>query len=432
MSVSASKVRQALGLAAIAGWAMAAPLAHAQGQAQPPAQAKAPASPPDYGAFRGDLTVGADGLSGPGAAIVRNAVAKADFVLLGEDHGMREIPAFITALCRSELAPRGFRTYALELGPVAARKTEEALRAKDPVAAMARFETAHPDGLAFFNIREELDWLSACQAASRTPLDLIGVDQEFLGAGGMLLEEARAAAPGKSGAAIVALQALEAQDLRAATSEGNAMDYFLPKRGEAELARARASAPAKARPYLDAIADSHRIYSLNQTDGPLSNRERALLMKQQFTAAFEAAGAPRTFVRLGAYHLYKGVNPLANLDLGNTITEYADSHGRTSAHLMIVALDGDQLAFKRPGVMAPVKFDFVADNATFADLKPLFDLARAHPDTWSAFDLSSLRGKRRLWKGEGSEFKRLVYGMDVLIVIPHATASRPIVERNAP
>src|SRR5271168_3686126 len=58
-------------------------------------------------------------LAGSGAEILRGALADAQFVALGEDHGIRQIPEFAAALC-AELAPHGFHHMGLEIGPYVA------------------------------------------------------------------------------------------------------------------------------------------------------------------------------------------------------------------------------------------------------------------------------------------------------------------------
>src|SRR5580704_13366087 len=59
-------------------------------------------------------------ISGTGAPVLQNALSGAQFVLIGEDHGIAQIPQFVSAVC-DLLAPQGFHTMAIETGPLAAR-----------------------------------------------------------------------------------------------------------------------------------------------------------------------------------------------------------------------------------------------------------------------------------------------------------------------
>ena len=73
---------------------------------------------------RGAISVEDGKLAGPSGEVLRSALADAQFVALGEDHGIRQIPTFASALC-VELAPRGFHPMALEIGPDVAPDLEK-------------------------------------------------------------------------------------------------------------------------------------------------------------------------------------------------------------------------------------------------------------------------------------------------------------------
>src|SRR5215469_18604510 len=72
---------------------------------------------------RYSLTVSGGSLDGSAVPILRPAVENAQFVLVGEDHGIAEIPAIVGAFC-DQLMAAGFHTMALEVGPLAARNLE--------------------------------------------------------------------------------------------------------------------------------------------------------------------------------------------------------------------------------------------------------------------------------------------------------------------
>ena len=80
-------------------------LAHAQ---------KGPSFTDSLRASRLAISVEGGQLAGPGGAAIRAATADAQFVLLGEDHGISQIPQFAAALC-TELAPHGFHRIEVEI-----------------------------------------------------------------------------------------------------------------------------------------------------------------------------------------------------------------------------------------------------------------------------------------------------------------------------
>ena len=84
---------------------------------------------------RSHFSVDATGLHGPGAATIAEAVTKARYVMIGEDHLSREIPMFARGLCRL-MAPDGLRAFAVETGPEAARIVNANLRRPDRIARL--------------------------------------------------------------------------------------------------------------------------------------------------------------------------------------------------------------------------------------------------------------------------------------------------------
>ena len=79
--------------------------------------------------------------------------------------------------------------YAVEAGPEAARYVGSLLHRPDRVAIMAARMKTHPNNMAFLDMREENDLAARCSAASRNPhFHLWGLDQEFAGSAGTLLE----------------------------------------------------------------------------------------------------------------------------------------------------------------------------------------------------------------------------------------------------
>jgi len=78
-------------------------------------------------ANRQTLTIGRDGLGGPGAATLLTPARTAQFILVGEDHGFAEIPEFVDALRRS-LGKDAPENLVLEIGPESARRTTQAVR----------------------------------------------------------------------------------------------------------------------------------------------------------------------------------------------------------------------------------------------------------------------------------------------------------------
>lgn len=365
-------------------------------------------------------------LSGPGADTLRAALAQARTVVLGEQHGTREVPAVMAALCQA-MAP-DLRLLALESGPTAIEQLEPLLRAPDRAARMARWTARHPAGVAFLDLDADSDAAADClrSAPAARPS---GIDQEFVGAGLLLLDALAERLPGD--AAVETLRRREAAADARARRSGNPRGLLLLSATPADLApleaAAAASGDARVRHLFDRLAESAAIYRLSRTDGPASNARRALLLKRSLRAA-RPDGGGRALVRVGAWHGYKGVNPLNQRDLGNWIAEDADGRGETSLHILVTGASGATSVFG--GYARPVRTERVdaRNDRNLAWLAP----ALPAPGTtgWQLHDLRPLRHRRLA--GLTPEWRRLLDGYDLLLVIPTVTPSRGVVPDATP
>jgi hypothetical protein len=152
--------------------------------------------------------------------VLAEAVLDARYVLIGEDHLTREIPQFTTDLCRM-MAPKGLAVLAVETGPEAAQVVNTILRRPDRRNRLAAFMHTHPDAMAFQNGRDESDMAASCAQAAGLEFQLWGLDQEFFGAAGNLLDRMASAHPGPvARAAAVALRSAAASRMIAARATG--------------------------------------------------------------------------------------------------------------------------------------------------------------------------------------------------------------------
>src|ERR1700719_3139511 len=125
---------------------------------------------------RGAISVQDGKLAGPSAEVLRAALADAQFVALGEDHGIRQIPEFTAALC-AELAPHGFHHMGLEIGMYVAPELEKMARSTDGAKQLAEFEKKYPETIAFYNWQEEFRMLEKCESlASPGHMTIWGLD----------------------------------------------------------------------------------------------------------------------------------------------------------------------------------------------------------------------------------------------------------------
>ena len=371
------------------------------------------------------ITLDKGTLAGPGAAPLLQASRQAQYVLLGEDHGVAEIAQFSSAYFNA-LAPAGFTTLVTENGPVAASALEGMLKRPDAVAAIARFDAAYPDAIAFYTMRQEAEMLAGFALAAGPRFEQWGIDQEFIGTAKYLIARMLAQPVNPAARAkLEALRQMEAVAYQKAAATGNPMEYLMLSASDEELASLR---PLLAGPkeqtalgLLDALLDSRAIYQKSASKVPgdrdLSNRMRLALLKRTLGSRL-GVREQKLVVKVGANHAYKGINPLNNRDVGNFLAERAEGQGLTSLHLIVLAAKGKQLRFAgagKPPQPAPIELDGSAFK--------LLAGAGATDGSWSLFDLRSLRpGLRKLVAGD-IDMLNLINGYDFALVIPEGSAS---------
>jgi hypothetical protein len=386
---------------------------------------------------RGAIAVQDGKLAGPGAEVLRTAMAEAQFVALGEDHGIRQIPEFAAALC-AELAPHGFHHMALEIGSFVAPDLEKMARSADGTKQLAEFEKKYLETIAFYNWQEEFAMLQKCEsAASPGHMTIWGLDQEFMGATGFLADRILATNPGPEAKAAIEMLLKEATEARlAAAKSGNPGDLFMMTTKQEELDHLRDLVKKQGKPeaqrLFDAFLVSREIYQKNMGgDYYNSNRQRALLMKKNFSEPFAASSQsngvlPKVFFKFGAYHMFRGINPLHSSELGNLISEAAEANQLKSVHILIVGLKGEQLHFVgigKPAEAAPL--DLAGDkDSPFLFLKPLFDAQVEN--SWTLYDLRALRDGFSKYGKVDPELERVIFGYDFVVFIPDPKASHVI------
>ncbi|MBV7534655.1 hypothetical protein KW842_02645 [Duganella sp. sic0402] len=364
-------------------------------------------------------------LSGPGAEPLLQASRQAQYVLLGEDHGVAEIAQFSSAYFNA-LAPAGFTTLVTENGAAVAGALEGMLKRPDAVAAIAKFHAAYPDAIAFYTMRQEAEMLASFALAAGPRFQQWGIDQEFVGAAKYLIAQMLAQPVNPAARAkLEALRQKEAVAYQKAVATGNPLEYLLLSAASEDLDSLR---PLLAGPkektalgLLDALLESRAIYqkSISKVAGDrdISNLMRVALLKRTLSARL-GAQEQKLLVKVGAYHAYKGVNPLGNRDIGNFLAERAEGQGRTSLHLIVLAAKGTQLRFAgagKPPRAAPFEVDSSAAK--------LLASAGLTDGSWSLFDLRPLRpGSNKLAAGD-IELFNLINGYDFAVMIPEGSAS---------
>jgi hypothetical protein len=382
-------------------------------------------------ANRYELTVQGGDMSGPGAPFLKKLLSEAQFVAVGEEHGTREVPEFVWATCRA-MAPENLDAVAIEAGPLVTAMLQQWTVGNGGNAKLASFEKQYPDSIAFFNWKQEFDLLSHCQQAT-TPhaLHFWGLDQEFLGSPNFILQQILESRPGPQiEARVKTLQVQCAAETYKSVATGSWKDACMFGLSTVELASLQSALAGagnqRAEELIAALVKTQHIYTFHESGhGYEANRERALLLKHNFISDYQQLSKtngrpPRVLLKFGGNHLYKGFDETDLNDLGNFVTEFADGLGSSSLHIEVLGIRGEDEVELGPG--KPDRA--VAKDANPGLLAPFY--AQADPGSWTVFDLRPLRSKFANFGHVDRELERLVFGYDLLVLVPEVSPATVI------
>ncbi len=364
-------------------------------------------------AHRSPVLLAEGRLGGPGADLLLREGAAAQFFLVGEEHGIADIPELTGALFRN-LAPHGYRHLVIETSPPLARELERRARSGGAEAVL-ELSRIHPFAVPFFSWTEEAELLAAAVEGAGSDPILWGVDYEFMATPVLWLRqlEERATSPEVAALAREVAEG-EARALERLMSQGDPTDFLLARGDAQALASLRAAftGDADAEALLDWMEASMEPWALWFAGEPWeSNRARTDLIRRAFVEHYRAAGdAPRALLKMGGFHLHRGRTPVNVLDVGTLAAMLAEFEGRTSFHLMAMAGPGTQAAALGPGGAT------LHPAGVHPWAAPLYQAS--HPDRWTLFDLRPLRPHLDAGRiAPPRELERLIWGYDAVLVM---------------
>ncbi|SIN68401.1 hypothetical protein SAMN02745824_1808 [Parasphingorhabdus marina DSM 22363] len=365
--------------------------------------------------------------SGPAMDKLLEEGRKAQFFLIGEEHGIAENPELATALFK-QLQPAGYAKLVIEVSPYVASHMDETLR-KGGIDGLRNL-FARPGGEpAFFGMREEAQFLADVRASSGSSEPLLwGVDYEVASERLLLsaLEEMD-----KPEAAVVKLAALRnASDASwEKYEETRGPQYIFSFSGDPELVQAVKDAwperSGQAEQLLNTLQQTLEINRLFVGRQILeSNAQRSALIRSNFLkhwAAEKARGeTPRVMVKLGASHLVRGRNFTEVFDLGPMLHEIATLEGGKAFSVLVLPGLNAQTA-----VFDPTQFSYrpaPAKDGYAKAARPLYDAA--WPDKYTLIDLRPLRSILRSPRsGASASLMKTVHGFDMVLIMSGSTAS---------
>lgn len=355
---------------------------------------------------------------GTGWGLLTNLISNADYVLVGEEHGTKEIPFF----CEQVVSILKSVTVVLEVDPYTAEELNRVSRLSTTEAMTAL--KLHPFNYSFYSADAEFDFI---QRSAKSKITFTGIDQVSLLSSSLFFNLLHTKATTKQGKVIATEFAKAAYEKdREAIEAGKLEEMFLPSLSTENFKRlddAFTNEPAAAKDMIAQLKVSQQIY-LNQRTG---HSTRISLMKKNLLSVYQehlnnAKG--KVFFKFGANHSASTGSFMGNDDIGNLAKNLADANAQNTLHILTLGKEGTTNTFSPSFQQSHNRTFSSADkNSHLNALYPLFDLHKSNEVM--VVDLRSLRkawnqGKIQI---DAGIIRTIVNGYDVLVVFPKVSPS---------
>lgn len=338
---------------------------------------------------------------------------EADYFLVGEEHGIREIPVITKELFKS-LHSEGYKYFAIETGPISAELITNLLEKDEK--AVDEFFTRYPFSIPFYSWKEELELLRTVGKLSKTDRTFWGLDQEFILAARPLFDRYKNSFSDPS--------YLEGEVSKAHAGYRKIVEQrqqdgiWLVNQNEESWAHLRnLAATPEAMQLIEELKKSSDIYNLFFSGKSHENNEARV---DNFISLFEnyqsESDDGKVMIKMGSTHTMKGESFFGVHDLGDYLA--GQSHKKTF-HLAMVPISGfqnkyvpflDKKTLKTPidHAISGSLIDFAAgvisqENVVLLDTSPFHEYLDDLP--------------------EDKNLRKFILGYDAILFIPNATPS---------
>ena len=347
--------------------------------------------------------------SGPGWDLINERAARAQQVLLGEDHFTQEIPRLSGAIARIGT----FDHFYIEVDPFSTRIIERSISEMDATQRL-EFRRMYGDLYSFYALEPEYALL---EQLVESGAGLLGSDQVVMFDDRLIFQDWVARTGNEQARQIyrhITQQSRERFErfLEQPEEPDFSSLYFMTPEFTGDLERLSAlELSDEERAMVEAMRRSVDIY---QTQ---SHRTRVQLLKHQLMADYSHWIGSRTLFKYGANHMARGESFLTVQDIGALVAELAEAAYQESLHIMIIGESGAQGSPFRG--FPPSSID--VNGFYLKHLQPFFALTTG--EDWAVFDLAPLRRAQRRGEMaiENTNLLRSIKGFDLLVLIPEVT-----------
>ncbi len=377
-----------------------------------------------------DIQFNGTSFSGPGWELLVREGRASDFFLLGEEHGIAQVPRLARELFLA-LRPAGYDKLVIELSaPIADDLDHAALGGLEGIRSYYR---TYPPGPAFYSWQDEAELLASVRAMiPGSERAIWGIDYEVLG-DRQMIRHLRDNAPAAALRPIAQLAEASESGWRGVRERGE-LGGLLMFSGDPQMVRAVRTAwpspDSRSAVILDTLQQTMEINALMRTSNWSSNERRAAFGRAsmiRLLAAEQARGrGTRALVKMGANHLIRGVNWVGVHDVGALLPEVAAWRGGRTFHLLVgggadsthATVNPQMGVTSAPANMLKEAFglefllkELPQTGLTLLDLRPLRPLAT---------------GSARLRELNNAEAVRIIHGYDAILIWNGTTATAPL------
>lgn len=341
--------------------------------------------------------------SGMGWTQLMERVNQSHYVLIGEDHFIREIPLFTQALIRAS----SFQNYVAELDPWMMQLFQDKITRLSN-AELQRWIDSNYNCFSFFQKQPDFDLL---KTLVQKKIRLLGLEQICLTSTSVIFQYLYETGSPQNRKQYAALR-----DSSSAVNEvffkDLAKPYFFksPSFAKQMAGLDRSSMQKDEKEVVDALMISQKIYQTG------SHSQRIKLMQQNFLQYYTPyMKGKRSLFRFGANHAMKGESYLPVYDIGTTAHVLAQSEQVESYHILVLPKSGLKAGFLNGTEPVDLSDDL------FKSLSPFF--TAASDTAWTFITLDKIRRvlNNKSYHIPDANLEKTIKGYDAIIIIPVAT-----------
>jgi len=350
---------------------------------------------------------------------IRSIIAPGQFVMVGEQHGLKEIGE-ITSLIYRIAQPLGYNYLCIETDAVAAYQIEQSAKGKNPTQLAKEQDETFPFSIPFYTNYDDYDLFSQVIQSQGS---IWGIDQTFMTQFRLNFDHLeRTTSNREFKEELKKLKVSANAAFEKAMEEKDFMAPFIFQYSDEIHSKLMGLARVEdEKEVLRQLKKTKEIYLLNfAKQSYLSSSKRARLMKQNFlnyyNAAIKTDKHPKVIFKLGANHVMKGLNKSNVYDIANFVAELALLNGMNSTHVLVQGINGES-AVGNPFSPVPTEaFDHTHDFPV--------EIQQSLEELNQKYFILNLSQLRPGAKSYSSELQEWMFRYDFVILIKDATATR--------